>query len=91
MAAGFALAFVLNVIVGIQMYVYWGKGSGVSVAAGHEKGRDEFQLGGGREIGGHGREKVDIVVQPQSPPSHLPTQQPSQSAAYGRKWARKVD
>ena len=90
-AAGFALALVLNLVVGIQMYVYWGKGSGFSVVAGHEKVRDEFPLGEGREIGGYGREKVDIVVQPQSPPSHLPTHQHLQSAAYGRKWARKVD
>jgi mannose-P-dolichol utilization defect protein 1 len=87
-AAGFALALVLNLVVGIQMYAYWGKGSGVSVVVGHEKARDEFPLGGGREIG---REKVDIVVQPQSPLSHPPTHQHPQPATYGRKWARKVD
>jgi len=92
-AAGFALALVLNLVVGIQMYVYWGQGSGVSVVAGHEKARDEFPLGGGREIGGYGREKIDIVVQSesQSPSSHPPTHQQLQSAAYGHKWARKVD
>jgi mannose-P-dolichol utilization defect protein 1 len=91
MAAGFALALVLNLVVGIQMYAYWGKGSGVSVVSGHEKTRDEFPLGEGREIGSYGREKVDIVVQPQSPSSHPPTHPHLQSAAYGRKWARKVD
>jgi mannose-P-dolichol utilization defect 1 len=91
MAAGFALALVLNLVVGIQMYAYWGKGSGVGVVSGHEKTRDEFPLGEGREIGSYGREKVDIVVQPQSPSSHPPTHQHLQSAAYGRKWARKVD
>lgn len=89
-AAGFALALVLNLVMGIQMYVYWGKGSGVSGIAGQEKARDGFPLGG-REIGGYGREKVDIVVQPQSPSSHSPTHQHSQSAPYGRRWARKVD
>ncbi len=88
--AGFALSLVLNLVVGIQMYVYWGKGSVVSVTAGHEKARDEFPLGG-KEVGGYGREKVDIVVQPQSPSSHPSTHQHLQSAAYGRKWARKVD
>jgi mannose-P-dolichol utilization defect protein 1 len=87
-AAGFALALVLNLVVGIQMYAYWGNGS---VVVGHEKVRDEFSLGGGREIGSYGREKVDIVVQPQSPSSHPPTHQHPQPAAYGRKWARKVD
>lgn len=87
-AAGYALALVLNLVVGIQMYAYWGKG--VS-AVGHEKTRDEFPLGGGKEIAGYGREKVDIVVQPQSPLPHTPTHQHSQSAVSGRKWARKVD
>jgi mannose-P-dolichol utilization defect protein 1 len=91
MAAGFALALVLNLIMGIQMYVYWGKGSGIGVVVGHEKARDEFPLGGMKEISGYGREKVDIVVQPQSPSSHPPAHQHSQSPAYGRKWARKVD
>ena len=90
-AAGYALALVLNLVVGIQMYAYWGKGSVVGAVAGQEKTRDEFPLGGGKEIGGYGREKVDIVVQPQSPLSHTPTHQHSQPAVSGRKWARKVD
>jgi hypothetical protein len=53
-AVGFALALVLNLVVGIQVYVYWGKGSGVtgvSVVAGHEKACNEFPLrGGGRLV-----------------------------------------
>ncbi|KAH9978350.1 hypothetical protein BJV74DRAFT_859709 [Russula compacta] len=99
--AGFALALALNLVLGVQMYAYWGKGSGVGVGAGHEmdaaKTRDEILLGGGgagRETGNYGREKVDIVVPPQSPsPSqhHQAQHQPSPSATYGRKWARKVD
>jgi mannose-P-dolichol utilization defect protein 1 len=95
-AAGYALAFVLNLIVGVQMYAYWGRGS--IVIANQETGaaakpRDQFPLGGGRETS-YGREKVDVVVQPQSPPPpHQATHQhqQGQSATYGRKWARKVD
>ena len=62
MAAGFALALVVNVVVGIQMYAYWGKGSGVGVVTGHEKACEEFPL-----RGSYRWKKVDIVVQPQSP------------------------
>jgi len=87
-AAGFALAFVLNLVVGVQMYAYWGKGIVASSETG-AKARDEFPLGG-KEIS-YGREKVDIVVQPQSPTPHQATHQQSQPSAYGRRWARKVD
>jgi len=86
-AAGFALAFVLNLVVGVQMYAYWGNG----VVASYEtdaKARDEFPLGG--KESNYGREKVDIVVQPQSPAPHQATHQHLQSSA-GRRWARKVD
>jgi mannose-P-dolichol utilization defect protein 1 len=83
-ATGFVLALALNVIVGAQMYVYWGRGENVA-----NKVRDEISLGAPREV--YAREKVDVVVQPQSPLPQQATHQHSQSAAYGRKWARKVD
>ncbi|KAH8992574.1 mannose-P-dolichol utilization defect 1 protein [Lactarius hatsudake] len=85
-AAGFALALALNLIVGVQMYAYWGRGVGQDSAA---KVRDEISLGSAKEV--YVREKVDVVVQPQSPLPQQATHQHSQSAAYGRKWARKVD
>ena len=79
MAAGFALAFALNLVVGAQMYVYWGRTGGQEGAT---KVRDEMSLGAAKEV--YGREKVDVVVQPQSP---LPQRahERSQSAVYGRK------
>ncbi|KAF8266297.1 hypothetical protein EI94DRAFT_1586163 [Lactarius quietus] len=85
-AAGFALAFALNLVVGAQMYGYWGRGIGSESAP---KLRDDISLGTPKEV--YGREKVDVVVQPQSPLPQQATHQHSQSAAYGRKWARKVD
>ncbi|KAH9016920.1 hypothetical protein EDB85DRAFT_1873787 [Lactarius pseudohatsudake] len=85
-AAGFALALALNLIVGVQMYAYWGRGAGQDSAA---KVRDEILLGSAKEV--YVREKVDVVVQPQSPLPQQATHQHTQSAAYGRKWARKVD
>ena len=66
------------------MYVYWGRTAGQEGAV---KVCDEMSLGATKV---YGREKVDVVVQPQSP---LPQQahEHSQSVAYRRKWARKVD
>lgn len=86
-AAGFALAFTLNLVVGVQMYVYWGRGVSQD---GMTKAREDVSLGATKEAV-YGREKVDVVVQPQSPLPQQATHQHSQSAAYGRKWARKVD
>jgi mannose-P-dolichol utilization defect protein 1 len=90
-AAGYALALLLNLVLGIQMYAYWGKG--IAGSGQHEvmdtKAHDEFPLGG--RATSYGREKVDIVVQPQSPSPHQSTHQHSQSITHGRKWARKVD
>jgi mannose-P-dolichol utilization defect protein 1 len=85
-AAGYVLALALNLVLGVQMYAYWGKGI---VSGSHDvypKARDVYPLGGVTES----REKVDIVVQPQSPPPHQSSHQQSQSVS-GRRWARKVD
>ena len=84
-AAGFALALTLNLVVGAQMYVYWGRTAGQEDAA---KVRNEMSLVTAKEV--YGREKVEVVVQPQSPlPQHA--HERSQSAAYGHKRAHKVD
>jgi mannose-P-dolichol utilization defect protein 1 len=82
-AAGFALALALNLVVGAQMYAYWGR------SVGQEGAAKEISLGAAKVM--YEREKVDVVVQPQSPLPQQATQQHSQPAAYGRKWARKVD
>lgn len=74
--AGFFLAFLLNLVLGFQMYMFWGKET------------DDRVLGGAtyREKGS--LEKV--VVSPQVtvvPPQRL-TQTPPPG---GKKWARKLD
>jgi len=87
-SAGFALALALNIVLGVQMYAYWGRGA---EGAATNKMRDEIPLGATKVP--FGRETVDVVVQPQNTlPQHAQaTHQHLQSAAYGRKWARKVD
>ena len=58
-ATGFAL--VLNLVVGAQMYVYWGRTAGQE---GMAKVHDEMLLSAAKV---DGREKVDVILQPQSP------------------------
>ena len=80
---GFVLALVLNVVLGAQMWMYWGQGQtdGKDVDIGKvsaaEKERFVTKPG-----------TVDIVVQPASPNSAGPQRFSSPS---GRRWARKVD
>ena len=72
------LMLALNLVIGTQMNVYWGRTAGQEGTA---KVRDEMLRGAAKM---YDREKVNVVVQPQSP---LPQQahERSQSAAYGRK------
>jgi hypothetical protein len=87
----FALALSFNFVVSISMYAYLGKAS--IVVTKYETGINvcnQFPLGGGRETD-YGREKVDIAAQPRSPSLHQAIHQHGRSAAYGHKWARKVD
>ncbi|KAI9566767.1 hypothetical protein HD554DRAFT_2024807 [Boletus coccyginus] len=81
--AGFALALILNIILGVQMWMYWGKDdqevhSMTPIGVVHEK-EDWTQAR---------HQKVDVVVPPKaplSPPRH------ATASPLGRKWARKVD
>lgn len=79
--AGFALALVLNIVLGVQMWMYWGKDdkgmySKTLIGVEHEK-EDWAQAR---------HEKVDVVVPPKTslPPRHA-------TASPSRKWARKLD
>ena len=80
--AGFALALILNIVVGVQMWMYWGKDDKevypkMPMGTLHEK-EDWSQAR---------HQKVDVVIPPQTPlPPRHATASPS-----GRKWARKVD
>jgi mannose-P-dolichol utilization defect 1 len=76
--ASFALALLLNCIVGAQMWIYWGKDE-------REKDSD---LGRPSLITKEEKESLDIVKPVRSPAvSYVP----QQHSASGRKWARKVD
>lgn len=81
--AGFALALVLNIVVGIQMWMYWGKDdkevySKTPIGVVHEK----------EDWSRASHDKVDVVVPPKTP---LPPPRHATASPSGRKWARKVD
>lgn len=81
-SAGFALALVLNVVVGAQMWLYWGKDE-----------REEFARPPTTTIGVPANEKEKIQWQNEARPLEVvvPSQSPPPRQAPGRKWARKVD
>jgi mannose-P-dolichol utilization defect 1 len=101
LAASFAVALVLNLWLGWQMYAYWGRDAGgVPV---HVKEKDIAMMELPRQ------ERVDIVVPLHSPSPVLASSStvsagygsppvsrtgspvPRASSTPGRKWARKVD
>ncbi|KAG6894834.1 hypothetical protein C0992_004384 [Termitomyces sp. T32_za158] len=82
--AGFGVALALNVVLGVQMWVYWPRGREVG-----EEGEGENQSG--IEMRVRTRESGDEDAHA---PPRLATATPpprSSSAAGSRKWARKVD
>lgn len=82
LSAGFALALLLNVVLGVQMWVYWGKdGKDANIPTQLKVQEEKIPAAAWQQDG-----KVDIVIQPASPS----VSSPARSQA-GRKWARKVD
>jgi mannose-P-dolichol utilization defect protein 1 len=83
-AAGFALALLLNIVLGVQLGVYWGKGEDVNLEDGY-KLEEKAQASQWRE-----------PIEAPTPTSATSTRQlstppPQTSSPVGRKWARKVD
>ncbi|TFK38860.1 hypothetical protein BDQ12DRAFT_650449 [Crucibulum laeve] len=91
-SAGFALALLLNIVLGAQLWMYWGK-SEAGIPA-----KEDLGLG-------NGYQKAHPVVEAEKTSAYEPapwqTQQPTHrvstppprtpSSSGGRKWARKVD
>ncbi|GLB41553.1 putative protein with repeated motif present between transmembrane helices in cystinosin, yeast ERS1p, mannose-P-dolichol utilization defect 1, and other hypothetical proteins [Lyophyllum shimeji] len=90
-SAGFALALLLNLVLGAQLWMYWGKGDAEAVK---DKGAYELRS---VEVESEKRNFVTQAPQEpapwQAPPTHrVATPPPRTSSASGaRKWARKVD
>jgi mannose-P-dolichol utilization defect protein 1 len=91
-AAGFALALVLNLVLGAQLWIYWGQAE-VDV-----KERDSFELqSNGHKYASESEKGKERAYEPapwqaQQATRRVSTPPPrSSSASGGRKWARKVD
>lgn len=80
-ATGFALALALNIVLGAQLWMYWGDA----------EVKDEFGLGNGERF----EEKEKSSPYEPAPWQQQPEQRiaatPSSPALGSRKWARKVD
>ncbi|EGN99172.1 hypothetical protein SERLA73DRAFT_182038 [Serpula lacrymans var. lacrymans S7.3] len=80
--AGFALALVLNIILGAQLWMYWGKDEKedfgkTRIGVLSEKEKEDWAP--------ERQSRVDVVVTPKSPvPRHT-------SSPSGRRWSRKLD
>ena len=87
LAAGFALALLLNIVLGIQLWVYWGKGDDINLGDGYkfEEKANPRQASQWRDpIEAPNTTSVTTTRQLSTPP-------PQTSSSVGRKWARKVD
>ena len=86
-AAGFALALLLNIVLGVQLWVYWGKGEDINLGDGYklEEKENSRQASQWREpIEAPSTTSATATRQLSTPPPQI-------SSSVGRKWARKVD
>ena len=87
LTAGFALALLLNIVLGVQLWVYWGKGEEINLGDGYklEEKENTRQASQWREpIEESNTTSTTTTRQLSTPP-------PQTSSSIGRKWARKVD
>ena len=85
-SAGFALALLLNIILGVQLWVYWGKGEDINLG-------DEYKLEekANPHQASQWREPIESPSTTSATTRQLSTPPPQISSPVGRKWARKVD
>lgn len=91
---GFALALLLNIVLGAQMYIYWGKDEKeefvkIGAPSHQEKTRTASPAPVTVPAAWQQNGKVEVVVPPASPTVRAGS--PQIRHASGRKWARKVD
>lgn len=81
--AGFALGLVLNLILGVQMWMYWGVD-----APSKTKKEEKPRLVGIKE---KGQNSIDTKPKVRESSPQIVTPGPRASTPTGRKWSRKVD
>jgi len=94
MAAGFALALILNIVLGAQMLMYWGQ-IGIDLKEKEEKyelRNTEYRSESGRHAPIASPAVYDPAPWQETPVRRVATPPPRTSSASGtRKWSRKVD
>lgn len=93
-AAGFVLALLLNIVLGTQLWMYWGKGDkSFAEKEKFESHRDAYRSDFELKIEEPSPPPTFAPASWQASPTHrMATPPPRTSSASGsRKWARKVD
>jgi mannose-P-dolichol utilization defect 1 len=88
LAAGFALALLLNIVLGVQLWVYWGKGEDININLGDAYKLEEKT---NSRQASQWREPTEAPNTTFATTRQLSTPPPQTSSTVGRKWARKVD
>ena len=84
LTAGFALALLLNIILGVQLWVYWGRGEDINLGDGYKLEEKAIP----REAS-QWQEPIEASNTTTSTTTRQLSTPPPQTV--GRKWARKVD
>lgn len=85
-SAGFALALLLNIILGVQLWVYWGRGEDLNLGHGYEP-----EEKANSQHASQWREPIETSNSMPAVISRHLSMPPPQTSSVGRKWARKVD
>lgn len=92
---GFILSSILNVVIGIQMYAYWGKGDQQKYRLPTEKSNDVsgIELQTKTPVKSELAPPVDTTPASgrRTPPGYSPAARGSPAPGGQRRWARKVD
>jgi len=102
-SAGFALALLLNIVLGAQLWMYWGDkhaAAEMGAASSHEKSSASYAQVASSQPTAWDASQIHqptatraTATSPVTPATHRVSTPPPRtpSSAGGRKWARKVD
>ena len=85
-SVGFALALLLNIILGVQLWIYWGNSGDLRLGEGYKLEQKPKPHHASQQ-----REPIETLNAPPAATAHQLSTPPPQTSSPGAKWARKVD
>ena len=86
LSVGFALALLLNIILGVQLWIYWGNTGDLKLGEGYKLEQKPKPHHASQQ-----REPIETLNAPPAATAHQLSTPPPQTSSPGAKWARKVD